>query len=376
MHFAARRVAGAGAASAALWYVAAAPQEDRRAQEEESCRKLGLMLPTEAQRTAVARIPGFLSARECDDVRDVVRGLKCATIERSAGAFSRPPGFPGSYAAARRRAARLHGPLDDDVSAHGRPVPPAARRAAEPAARRGRRRRRPGALGAAGRDGRRQLPHGRVRSSFSLLSRPPRRRPQVPPVPARRRPPGRAPLRRRFVDHHGPHARGAGRRLRGRRLRHARGRRVRSRRRLSFWFLDWRRRSVARHAFDKGDLVLFVSHKYHNVRDLLFYLPSPRRFRSSPSRGARAWCWWRSCGAARRRRAPTGARRSGRAGTRSRTCARGGRRWRRGCLGKDVVCESHGPRAVRETAYYRHNVSCLLTLLLAPRAPPHRHGLR
>jgi len=85
MHFAARRVAGAGAASAALWYVAAAPQEDRRAQEEESCRKLGLMLPTEAQRTAVARIPGFLSARECDDVRDVVRGLKCATIERSAG---------------------------------------------------------------------------------------------------------------------------------------------------------------------------------------------------------------------------------------------------------------------------------------------------
>ncbi|KAH8053463.1 hypothetical protein JL720_14670 [Aureococcus anophagefferens] len=59
--------------------------EDRRAQEEESCRKLGLMLPTEAQRTAVARIPGFLSARECDDVRDVVRGLKCATIERSAG---------------------------------------------------------------------------------------------------------------------------------------------------------------------------------------------------------------------------------------------------------------------------------------------------
>ena len=212
--------------------------------------------------------------------------------------------------------------------------------------------------------------------SFYLLSRPPRRRPQVPPVPARRRPPGRAPLRRRFVDHHGPHARGAGRRLRGRRLRHARGRRVRSRRRLSFWFLDWRRRSVARHAFDKGDLVLFVSHKYHNVRDLLFYLPSPRRFRSSPSRGARAWCWWRSCGAARRRRAPTGARRSGRAGTRSRTCARGGRRWRRGCLGKDVVCESHGPRAVRETAYYRHNVSCLLTLLLAPRAPPHRHGLR
>ncbi|KAH8064094.1 hypothetical protein JL721_8500 [Aureococcus anophagefferens] len=86
MHFAARRVAGAGAASAALWYVAAPVQEDRRAQEEEeSCRKLGLMLPTEAQRTAVARIPGFLSARECDDVRDVVRGLKCATIERSAG---------------------------------------------------------------------------------------------------------------------------------------------------------------------------------------------------------------------------------------------------------------------------------------------------
>ena len=94
MHFAARRVAGAGAASAALWYVAAAPQEDRRAQEEESCRKLGLMLPTEAQRTAVARIPGFLSARECDDVRDVVRGLKCATIERSAGACSRPADPP------------------------------------------------------------------------------------------------------------------------------------------------------------------------------------------------------------------------------------------------------------------------------------------
>ena len=94
MHFAARRVAGAGAASAALWYVAAAPQEDRRAREEESCRKLGLMLPSEAQRTAVARIPGFLSARECDDVRDVVRGLKCATIERSAGACSRPADPP------------------------------------------------------------------------------------------------------------------------------------------------------------------------------------------------------------------------------------------------------------------------------------------
>ena len=178
MHFAARRVAGAGAASAALWFVAARPQEDRRAQEEESCRKLGLMLPTDAQRTAVARIPGFLSARECDDVRDVVRGLKCATIERSAGAFfvpllRRPSPLrhaPGSYAAARRRAARLHGPLDDDVFAHGRPVPPAARRAAEPAARRGRRRRRPGALGAAGRDGGRQLPHGRVRFVLFALS--------------------------------------------------------------------------------------------------------------------------------------------------------------------------------------------------------------
>lgn len=175
MHFAARRVAGAGAASAALWYVAAAPQEDRRAQEEESCRKLGLMLPTEAQRTAVARIPGFLSARECDDVRDVVRGLKCATIERSAGACSRPADPPRArvsraHADARRRAARLHGPLDDDVLAHGRPVPPAARRAAEPAARRGRRRRRPGALGAAGRDGGRQLPHGRVRFVLFALS--------------------------------------------------------------------------------------------------------------------------------------------------------------------------------------------------------------
>ena len=171
MHFAARRVAGAGAASAALWFVAARPQEDRRAQEEESCRKLGLMRPTDAQRTAVARIPGFLSARECDDVRDVVRSLKCATIERSAGAFSRPADPPpGSYAAARRRAARLHGPLDDDVFAHGRPVPPAARRAAEPAARRGRRRRRPGALGAAGRDGGRQLPHGRVRFVLFALS--------------------------------------------------------------------------------------------------------------------------------------------------------------------------------------------------------------
>ena len=229
MHFAARRVAGAGAASAALWFVAARPQEDRRAQEEESCRKLGLMLPTEAQRTAVARIPGFLSARECDDVRDVVRGLKCATIERSAGAFSRPPGFPTPPRAGGQHV--FMGPwtttyLHTDDQFRQRLGGLRSRLLAA-------------AVAVDGRERWGQLDETadvNFRTaecvSFYLLSRPPRRRSQVPPVPARRRPPGRAPLRRRFVDHHGPHARGAGRRLRGRRLRHARGRRVRCR--LSF----------------------------------------------------------------------------------------------------------------------------------------------
>ena len=88
---AAQRIACVAGAGSALWWALgdAQRQEEaaRRREEVEaaSCRALRLMAPAEAQRTAVARVPGFLTHAECDELRRVVAGMArtCATIERS-----------------------------------------------------------------------------------------------------------------------------------------------------------------------------------------------------------------------------------------------------------------------------------------------------
>ena len=88
---AAQRIACVAGAGGALWWALGDAQRQkeaaRRREEVEaaSCRALRLMAPAEAQRTAVTRVPGFLTHAECDELRRVVAGMAraCATIERS-----------------------------------------------------------------------------------------------------------------------------------------------------------------------------------------------------------------------------------------------------------------------------------------------------